>query len=196
MGIGSLTLGASPRHGAERAHARVDWPRKLASAAPTSHACFVDFKMRWRPGREAKRQQLGETVKADWLRRKTVPHTAKKLGIPLGRVVAIRRSLGLRGRAEPRLHLPVRHPDFPFKLFRRPSRPREWMCWSPFSRRSVRVARFLAERRLGRALRPDEWAILEDGDNENLTDESVLVCSPQEAHRFRNRRKSDAVSAE
>ena len=152
--------------------------------------------MRWRPGREAKRQQLGETVKADWLRRKTVPHTAKKLGIPLGRVVAIRRSLGLRGRAEPRLHLPVRHPDFPFKLFRRPSRPREWMCWSPFSRRSVRVARFLAERRLGRALRPDEWAILEDGDNENLTDESVLVCSPQEAHRFRNRRKSDAVSAE
>ena len=177
---GSLTV-SQVRGLAVRGHTHATIAEMAGVSRPCVSRALRGFRSDVKAARARTRRQEEKAVRAEWLRRKSVSHTAKKLGIPPGRVVAIRRSLGLRGRAEPRLHLPVRHPDFPYKLFRRPSRPKEWLCWSPYSRRTVRVARFLAERRFGRTLRPDEWAILKDGADDNLTDANVLVCSPQEA---------------
>lgn len=180
---GSLTVGQVQQKALEGStHA------SIAREAGVSRSRVSQVLRGFRPMTKAalveRQRRIARVVKADWVRRKSIPHTAEKLGISPGRVTTIRRSLGLRGRAEPNLQLPVRHPDFPFKLLQRKSRPGEWLCWSPFSRRSVRVARFLAERRLGRALRRDEWAVLKDGDNDNLTDENVLVCSPVAAGHF------------
>lgn len=165
--------------------------REAGVSRPRVSQVLRRFRPEVKAAQEDRAKRIARVVKTDWMRRKSLPHTAKKLGVPPSRVATVRRSLGLSGRAEPNLHLPVRHPDFPYRLLQRRSRPGEWLCWSPFSHRCVRVARFLAERRLERALRRDEWAILKDGDNDNLTDENILVCSPDAANRFireRNRK--------
>lgn len=186
---GSLTVD-EVRQKAMEGNTHASIAREAGVSRPRVSRVLRGFRPEIKAAQVKRQRRIACVVKDDWLRRKSIPHTAEKLGISPGRVTTIRRSLGLRGRAEPNLQLPVWHPDFPFKLLQRNSRPGEWLCWSPFSRRSVRVARFLAERRLGRALRRDEWAILKDGDNDNLTDENVLVCSPVVAGQFVTQRNT------
>lgn len=64
-----------------------------------------------------------------------------------------------------------------------------WWAYSPHSKRTVRAAQAIAQRRLGRALhRYKEYALLLDGDPDNLREENVAIMSPKEAKAHRARR--------
>lgn len=66
-----------------------------------------------------------------------------------------------------------------------------WWAYSRFSKRTVRAAQAIAEKRLGRPLDGKrEYAVLVDGDPKNIDESNVVVMSPSEARAHWRRQKS------
>ena len=126
-----------------------------------------------------------------WMRGESMSSIARRAGVSRQRIGQRIQETGAKRPFQPPKPKPKPPPPSADLTFSWNETTGHWWAYSPFSKRTVRAAHAIAQRRLGRALRRKEYAVLLDGNPHNLDESNVAVMSPTEARAHRARRSRD-----
>ena len=145
-----------------------------------------------------RRRQLESTgslktaeVVAAWVGGESMASIARRAGVSRQRIgQRVQESGAQRPKRSTKAPAPKRQhvPNYTDLNFTFNEKTGHWWAYSPHSKRTVRAAQAIAQRRLGRPLRRyKEYAVLLDGNPNNLAEDNVAVMSPVEAKAHRDR---------